>query len=185
MFSGSGLEKADPVLLRPTVKDLTLWVIQCDRVSESKQTQKQAVKFRSHMRFPHKRGWARPLLLYQAAALWLPSAPRWKCPLASTCTLKSDQFGQLHLLGECGGPITYLHLKDYCREKVENIYPVYYAGTNDLLLSHCKMRQAFPWPGPCQLLASCLPSGVCSTFTHLMSVLLKDDISKRMSLLQK
>lgn len=100
MFSGSGLEKPDPVLLRPTVQDLTLRVIQGDKQSEGGPAVRSKQWSLDHTwHFPTSEAELIPCILYQAAALWLLSAPCWRCPLSSTCTLKLDQFGQLHLVG--------------------------------------------------------------------------------------
>lgn len=87
----------------------------------AKASRVRSEQWRPYTRFPRKWGWVCPLLSYQAAALLLPLAPCWRCPLPSSCTLKPNQIGQLHLSGECGCLATYLHLKDYCGEKGENI----------------------------------------------------------------
>lgn len=72
------------------------------------------------------------------------------------------------------GSVTYLFLKDYSREKGENILLVM------MTFSYLTVKwDTFPWPGPCQLLAPSLPARVHSTFTHSVSVLLQGDTSKR------
>lgn len=40
MFSGTGLGKPDPVLLSPTVKDLTVAAARCDSKGEQSQEQR-------------------------------------------------------------------------------------------------------------------------------------------------
>lgn len=65
------------------------------------------------MRFPHKQGSVHSLL--SAISPMLEMSP------ALHLHTELDQCGQQHLASECRGSITYLCLKDYSREKGENI----------------------------------------------------------------